>query len=148
MHKIINCERIFYMGFFGLFKKKKVQLTQAQLQWNKLWELWTRGEVESPYAELMTYQSEINNGGHVQYFSNMENTGDLQKEMAVLESTLPLGLIQNLQSAYKTYLESKEPDEDDDDGYDGAFAYFDDVYYENEDFITKRLEQRAEKVEL
>ena len=55
------------MGLFDLFKKKKVELTEEQLKWNKMWDLWTDGEAESPYAELMTYQSEINNGGHGQY---------------------------------------------------------------------------------
>ena len=29
------------------------------------------GKAESPYAELMTYQGDINNGGHSQYFSNV-----------------------------------------------------------------------------
>ncbi len=65
------------MSLFDFFKKKKVELTEEQLKWNKMWELWTEEKVASPYAELMTYQSEINNGGHDQYFSNVENTGDL-----------------------------------------------------------------------
>ena len=78
------------MGFFDLFKKKKVELTDQQLKWNKIWELWEEEKAESPYQELMTYQSEINNGGHDQYFLNVGNTGDLQKEMAALEkSCLP-----------------------------------------------------------
>ena len=51
---------------FGLFKKKKVKLTEKELKWNKLWELWAEGHIDSPYSELMTYQSEINNGGHAQ----------------------------------------------------------------------------------
>ena len=66
-------------------KKKKVELTEEQLKWNKMWELWTEGHADSPYAELMTYQSEINNGGHSQYFDNVSNTSDLQKEMLSLE---------------------------------------------------------------
>ena len=57
------------MGLFNIFKKKKVVLTEEQLKWNKIWDLWAEGEAESPYAELITYQSEINNGGHGQYFS-------------------------------------------------------------------------------
>ena len=65
------------MGLFDLFKKKKVELTEEQLKWNKMWDLWTDGNAESPYAELMTYQSEINNGGHGQYFCNIENNDDV-----------------------------------------------------------------------
>ena len=73
------------MGLFDIFKKKKVELTEEQLKWNKMWELWTEEKVESPYAELMTYQSEINNGGHCQYFSNVENVSDLPKEIFELD---------------------------------------------------------------
>ena len=73
------------MGLFDFLKKKKVELTEEQLKWNKMWELWTEGHADSPYAELMTYQSEINNGGHSQYFDNVSNTSDLQKEMLSLE---------------------------------------------------------------
>ena len=61
------------MGLFDFLKKKEVQLTDEQKKWNKMWELWSEGEADSPYAELMTYQSEINNGGHGQYFCNIEN---------------------------------------------------------------------------
>ena len=76
------------MGLFDIFKKKKVELTEEQSKWNKMWELWTEKKVDSPYAELMTYQSEINNGGHDQYFTNVENTSDLNKEISDLEQIL------------------------------------------------------------
>ena len=76
------------MGLFDIFKKKNVELTEEQLKWNKMWELWTEEKVDSPYAELMTYQSEINNGGHDQYFTNVENTSDLSKEISALEQIL------------------------------------------------------------
>ena len=87
------------MGLFDLFKTKKVELTEEK--WNKMWELWVEGQAESPYAELMTYQSEIKNGGHDQYFTNVENTGDLQKEMMALETVLSLRLKENLKKHMK-----------------------------------------------
>ena len=74
------------MGVFSFFKKSKVALTGEQKKWNIMWDLWVEGRADSPYAELMTYQSEINNGGHDQYFFNIENSGNLQKEMAVLKT--------------------------------------------------------------
>ena len=61
------------MSLFNFFRKKKVDLTEDQRKWNKMWELWGDGNVESPYGEIMTYQSEINNGGHSQYFFNTDN---------------------------------------------------------------------------
>ncbi len=93
------------MSLFDLFKrKKKVVLSKEELKWNKIWELWTESKVASPYAELMTYQSEINNGGHSQYFTNVQNTGDLPKEMSALEQILSVELKNNLQKAYEAYL--------------------------------------------
>ncbi len=67
------------MGVFRFFKKSKAEPTDEQKKWNKMWDLWAEGRADSPYAELMTYQSEINNGGHDQYFFNVENTGNLQR---------------------------------------------------------------------
>ena len=89
------------MGLFDLFKKKKVELTEEQRKWNKMWGLWVEGQADSPFAELMTYQSEINNGGHDQYFTNVENTGDLQKEMMALETVLSSKLKDTLKKLMK-----------------------------------------------
>lgn len=62
------------MGLFDLFRKNKTELSDEQEKWNKMWNLWEENRADTPYAELMTYQSEINNGGHDQYFLNVENT--------------------------------------------------------------------------
>ena len=125
------------MGFLNLFNKKKAVLTEAQLKWNKMWELWSDGKIESPYAELMTYQSEINNGGHSQYFSNAEENGILQNELAVLAQILPPVLNDNLQKAYNAYISSEEISEK-----------YDAVFYENEQEIIRILEKHAEKTEI
>ena len=129
------------MGLFSFFKKKKTELTEHEKAWNNLWNLWSEGLVESPYAELMTYQSEINNGGHGQYFTNVENTGDLQKEMSVLETILSLNLKSNLQKAYKAYLDLEENDEDAEE----IIEQCDDVFFKNEKEINDILEAFAEK---
>ena len=133
------------MGLFDKFKKKKVELTEEQLKWNKMWQLWTVGKVESPYSELMTYQSEVNNGGHSQYFCNVENVSDLQKEMSALEEILPPFLIENLQEAYKAnlILEEKENDET-----EGVLSQCDDVFYENEEQINRILQEYANTLEI
>ena len=125
------------MGFLNLFNKKKAVLTEAQLKWNKMWELWSDGKIESPYAELMTYHSEINNGGHSQYFSNAEENVILQNELAVLAQILPPVLNDNLQKAYKAYISSEEISEK-----------YDAVFHENEQKIIRILEEYAEKTEI
>ena len=134
------------MGLFDIFKTKKVELTNEQQKWNKMWDLWVEGEAISPYAELMTYQSEINNGGHDQYFTNVENTGDLQKEMSALENILSQKLICNLQKAYEAYLVLEE--KEDDEQAEEILEQCDDVFYENEEEINYLLKEYAEKMEL
>ena len=114
------------MGLFDIFKKKKVELTEAQLKWNKMWELWTEEKTKSPYNELMTYQSEINNGGHSQYFCNGDNVSDLKKEMSALEEILTPLLRENLQKAYEAHLilEEKEDDEKAEEILENAMMFF------------------------
>lgn len=133
------------MGLFDFFKKK-IELTEEQLKWNKMWELWEDEQAESPYAELMTYQSEINNGGHDQYFTNVENTGDLKKEMLALETLLSAKLQNNLQKAYKAYLVLAE--KEDDKKADEIIEQCDNMFYESEEEINNILEGYATKIKL
>ena len=134
------------MGLLDVFKKKKVELTEEQLKWNKMWELWTEERVKSPYAELMNYQSEINNGGHSQYFCNVENVSDLQKEMSELQIILTPILRENLKKAYKAYLILEENEED--EKAEDILEQCDDIFYENEELINHLLEQYANELEI
>ena len=134
------------MGLFDLFKKKKVELTEEQLKWNKMWSLWDEGKASSPYSELMRYQSEINNGGHDQYFTNVENTGDLAKELSVLESALSAPMKENLRKAYKAYLILEEAD--DDEEAENVLDLCDDFFYTNESEINQTLEAYAATISL
>ena len=104
------------------------------------------GRADSPYAELMTYQSEINNGGHDQYFVNIENTGDLQRSMAVLETVLPAKLQENLRKAYNAYL--KLADKEADEQAERMLSQCDDVFYKDEEEINGILREYASKIEL
>ena len=134
------------MGLFDIFKKKKFELTEEQLKWNKMWELWTEEKVKSPYAELMTYQSEINNGGHSQYFCNVESVSDLQKEMSALGEILTPLLNKNLQKAYKAHLILEE--KEDDEKVEEILEQCDDVFYENEEQINYILQEYVNTLEI
>ena len=134
------------MGLFDIFKKKKVELTEEQLKWNKMWELWTEEKTKSPYTELMTYQSEINNGGHSQYFCNVDNVSDLKKEMSALEEILTPLLRENLQKAYKAQLILEE--NEDDEKTEEILEQCDDVFYENEEQINCILQEYANTLEI
>lgn len=134
------------MGLSDFFKKKKVELTEEQLKWNKMWDLWTEGEADSPYAEMMTYQSEVNNGGHGQYFCNVENTGDLKKEMSALSTVLSDKLVENLNRAYEAHLilDKNECDAKAEDILENC----DSVFFENEEEINCKLEMYSNTIQL
>ena len=134
------------MGVFSFFKKSKVKLTDEQKKWNKMWDLWVEDRTDSPYSELMTYQSEIYNGGHDQYFFNIENSGNLQKEMAVLKTVLPAKLRDNLQNAYDAYL--KLTNEESDEQAGTILSQYDDEFYKVEEDINRILREYASQIEL
>jgi len=134
--------------FFNLFKKKKEEelpLTEEDKKWNKMWDLWSDGEIESPYNELMTYQSEVNNGGHDQYFLNTSDNSDIEKELNALYEILPEEAKENLKKAYKAYLKLEE-NEDDEEAQE-ILENADDIFWENEEQITEIIKKRAEKIE-
>ena len=131
------------MGLFDIFKKKQVELTEEQRKWNKMWELWTEEKAEAPYAQLMTYQSEVNNGGHDQYFTNVENTSDLQNEISVLETILPVKHRSNFQTAHKAYMALQE-----DECAAETLERCDNVFWENEDELNRILESYAATIVL
>ena len=134
------------MGLFDIFKKKKAEPREELLKWDKMWDMWTEGKAESPYAELMTYQGEINNGGHSQYFTNVENTSDLQKEMSVLETILSEKLKTNLKNAYKAYLILEEKEED--EKAEEILEQCDNTFFKNEEEINITLKEYASRIEV
>lgn len=129
------------MGIFDFFKKRKTELSDEEKRHNKIWELWEEGKAKSPYSELMTYQSEVNNGGHDQYFSNIENTENLRKELEALNSVLPPRLSSALNSAFKAYLMSEKAENE--EKAEQILSQADDVFFENEEEINRILEDYA-----
>lgn len=131
------------MKLFDFLAKKKPKLTEKELQWNKMWELWTKGYADSPYSELMTYQSEVNNGGHAQYFDNVSNTSDLQSEMLLLKTILPQKINEILKKAYAAYLSLEK---NDDEKAEEVLERCDALFYEKEDEINQILKEYACKI--
>lgn len=134
------------MGLFNLFKKKKFELTEEQLKWNKMWDLWTEEKVESPYAELMTYHSQVNGGGHAYYFDYVQDDGNLEKTIDVLNQILPTKFKTSLKKGYKAFLALEKNSED--EKSEEVLTMCDDVFYENEEEIISILEQYASTIEL
>ena len=130
------------MGIFDIFKKKKVEPLTAEERWNRIWELWEIGDLPSPLENLLTYESEVNNGGHSQYFFNVANCGDLAVEVEAVLSMLPEPLRENLARGYAAF---SEQDDISDDVNDELFEECDDVFYEHEQLIIDMIQAAANK---
>lgn len=129
------------MGLLSFLRKTKTELSEEQVQWNKMWALWAEGRADSPYAELMTYQSEVNNGGHDQYFSNIESSEKMQKQMATLETVLSAELQSNLRHARSAFQSLSEKEEDEE--AEAALEQCDEIFREREDEINSILNAYA-----
>lgn len=127
------------------YHSSNAKLTHADQQWNKMWELWVKGKIPSPYAELMRYQSEVYNGGHGQYFCNTANCYDLKAEVEALLPILPPPLDENLRRCHAAF--AATGDVPDDEGAE-LFEVCDNAFYEHEDQINKLLEAYAATIKL
>lgn len=134
--------------------KKKNKLSEEDLKWNKMWELWVDEELEQPISSLLTYDSEIQNGGHLQFFCNVEEnaTIELKDVLKQLKKILPDEIYSNLNNAYKKYKELNFVPETSDEYCDVAIEEplleFDNFYYEHEEEIQNILKEYASKLEI
>ena len=130
------------MGIFDIFKKKTALTTDQKL--DKMWDLWAVDKLDLPCAKLMKYESEVNNGGHSQYFYNVANCGDLAVEVEAVLSMLPEPLRENLARGYAAF---SEQDDISDDVNDELFEECDDVFYKHEQLIIDIIYETAKNFE-
>ncbi len=142
------------MGIFDIFRKRKApKLSSEDLKMNKLWDMWCENKVESPFSDLMEYQSQVNNGGHGQYFYNVDNSGDLEAAMSALTTILPREHKDNMERSYRAHLLYEEnADKEDAENIlqecEDILEECDDFFYENEKSIIDIVKERALKIEL
>ena len=132
------------MGLFDLFKKKKEQGNTKEDSLNKIWDLWEKGKAKAPYAQIMTYQAEVNNGGHDQFFFNLSNIGELEETMDILKNALPEPMKEAFDKAYAAFL-VLDKDEDNEEAQQ-ILEECDDAFYENEQLIQDILKEYAERI--
>lgn len=130
------------MGIFDMFKKKSATLTEEE-KLDKMWELWEKGKLKSPCAQLMTYEAEVNNGGHSQYFFNIANCGDLKTEVNTILPILPKILQENLKRGYDAFAAQEDICDDDNEE---LFKECDDVFYKNEQLLIAVLKTYASEL--
>ncbi len=134
--------------FKSLFNKTKEEnnLTPEELKWNKMWDMWAEQKAASPYSELMTYQAEVNNGGHAQFFDNVSNISDIEDELKALFSILLPPLSDNLLRARDAFV--NEDSTLSEDEIDAIYEQCDSTFYENEQLIDVMLQNYANTIEL
>ena len=120
-------------------------MSESERKWNLMWDMWADGDAESPYAELMEYESEVNNGGHSQYFFNVSNCCDLHAEVSKILSILPEPLRSSLEKGYEAFSAQEDIC---DDANEALFEECDDVFYENEQLIMDILKVYADSLTL
>lgn len=135
---------------FSFFRRKKQTgnkstsvETESNGKWNKMWTLWADGKIESPYNELMSYHSDVNNGGHYQFFSNTDNIENSEDVVEILCDILPLELKENLKKAYGAYI-NLENDMDVDNS-ERIIEECDSIFFENEDTVIKMFQNYSEQ---
>lgn len=120
-------------------------MSESERKWNLMWDMWVAGDAESPYAELMEYESEVNNGGHSQYFFNVANCGDLHAEVSEILNVLPEPLRRNLEKGYDAFSAQEDIC---DDANEELFEECDNFFYENEQMLLDVLQAYADSLTL
>lgn len=128
----------------SLFHFRKKPAPEAQKQ-ERMWELWAKGQAAPPYQQLMTYQAEVNNGGHAQFFFNTDNTETLDTTIKELLRVLPATLSQNLQTASQAYRQYRDMDEE---HMDEILSDCDHVFYANGAEINTLLNEYADTMRI
>ena len=132
------------MGLLDVLKKKKTTLTPDE-KLDRMWAMWANNELKLPCAKLMTYESEVNNGGHSQYFFNIANCGNLAAEVEAVLPMLPEPLRENLSRGYVAFAAQKNISDDDNDA---LFEECDDVFYDHEQLLIDILYEAAKSLTL
>lgn len=127
-----------------MFQNRR-QITKEEHKWNLMWDMWAQGDAASPYSELMEYESEVNNGGHSQYFFNVANCGDLNADIEKILTVLPEPLNKNLKRAYDAFSGQENICDDENEE---LFEECDEFFYENEKLLMDILKVYADSLSL
>ena len=139
------------MGFFKKLFDKKSGGDDGNGRWEVMWELWEAGEIPSPYNELLTYDDDMQDGGHLQYFLNRALRGEnMFAVMAALRETLPADHADNVARAYRQFC-LLDIDTEDDGAVmqaldDDPLSAFDAWYDEHEESLLDVLEAYAASI--
>ena len=86
-----------------LKEQENINLSEEELKWNKMWDLWADEKLEEPISSLLTYDSAIQGEGHYCFFDNLDEEKEIKKVIKNLKKILSNELYNNLEKAYENY---------------------------------------------
>ena len=113
------------------------------MRWKKMWRLWKRHKLDSPLEELVTYDNYMAHG-HYYFFIAIKNEINIKRYMFVLKEFLSKDVYENLENAYKIYVENLsiiKSGKLDEVGLENLFMEVDEKYYEDTYELTKIIMQ-------
>lgn len=129
---------------------KRFTIPKDEERWNKMIDLWSDNELNDPIKDVITYDAEVQNGGHLQFFENCQD--EMEALIISLKKQLPEEMYNNLKQAYELHKEKKLNIETVDDYVNeaqlGDFDKFDKFYYNNEKKINKIMQEYASTLDL
>lgn len=123
------------------FKPHSSKIIADPNKWNYMIDLWVDNKLDNPIQHLITYDSEVNNGGHLQFFENCHE--ELPEIIPLIKTYLSKNMAKNLQDAYDLYLNLNPNTYSIDTFVDVAredhFDKFDNYYYEHDKEVNQVL---------
>lgn len=100
------------MGLFDIFRKKSTPKEQEKREltpedrYRKLWDMWEKNTIPSPYREIMFYKHEIDShgrDGHLCYFLALRSKGNVEHAARTVIDHAPSAVAANLEDALRAY---------------------------------------------
>ena len=119
--------------------------TELELNWNKMWVLWMNKKMESPYQEILSYETDVRNGSHLEYFNWIKDNENFEKTIDIVSKNLKGTVLETIfNQAYDAYQKiEKSKDE-----AEQILSLCDKAFANEEDAIEKYLETIASKIDL
>ena len=84
-------------------------MQEFEQKWYKMWVLWMNEKMPSPYQEILSYENEVRNGSHLQYFQYFEKEENYKEADFLFVSKSLEGTVLKpiFDTAYKAFIELK-----------------------------------------
>ena len=86
----------------------KREISHKEKNWGRMWEAWKNKKLKEPIDQLCSYDTLMHLHGHYHYFESFENDEELRNEFEILYNELPTMFADNLEEAYRIYMQNRD----------------------------------------